>query len=61
MSARFIFVEDLLLVGLSEDAMIAYFHPIGLDPWGKMGFGSKATGYGRAGQASEWHEQILRI
>lgn len=56
MGARFLFVEDLSLVGLSEDAMIAYFHPLGLDPWGKMGFGSKATGFGRAGQESDWHE-----
>jgi hypothetical protein len=56
MTARYLFVEDLSLVGLSEDAMIAYFHPLGLDSWGKMGFGSKATGFGRAGQASEWHE-----
>jgi hypothetical protein len=55
MTAHFLFVEDLSLVGLSEDAMIAYFHPLGLDAWGKMGFGSKATGYGRAGQQSEWH------
>jgi hypothetical protein len=56
MGARFLFVEDLSLVGLSEDAMIAYFHPLGLDPWGKMGFGSKATGFGRAGQESGWHD-----
>jgi len=56
MGARFLFVEDLSLVGLSEDAMIAYFHPLGLDPWGKMGFGSKATGFGRAGQESDWHD-----
>lgn len=56
MGARFLFVEDLSLVGLSEDAMIAYFHPLGLDSWGKMGFGSKATGFGRAGQESGWHD-----
>lgn len=56
MSARYLFVEDLSLVGLSEDAMIAYFHPLGLDPWGKLGFGSKATGFGRAGQSSDWHD-----
>lgn len=55
MYARFLFVEDLSLVGLSEDAMIAYFHPLGLDPWGKMGFGSKPAGFGRAKQESNWH------
>ena len=55
MTARYLFVEDLSLVGLSEDAMIAYFYPLELDPWGKMGFGSKATGFGRAGQESDWH------
>lgn len=56
MTVRYLFVEDLSLVGLSEDAMITYFHPLGLDAWGKMGFGSKAPGYGRARQQSEWHE-----
>jgi hypothetical protein len=56
MSCRFVFVEDLSLVGLSEDALIAYFHPLGLDDWGKLGFGSKVPGHGRAGQTSEWHE-----
>lgn len=55
MSARYLFVEDLSLVGLSEDAMIAYFHPLGLDPWGKMGFGSKPTGFNRSRQQSDWH------
>jgi hypothetical protein len=55
MTCRYLFVEDLSLVGLSEDSLIAYFHPLGLDEWGKMGFGSKATGHGRAGQTSEWH------
>lgn len=54
MTARFLFVEDLSLVGLSEDAMISYFEPLGLDEWA-MGFGSKATGYGRAKQQSDWH------
>jgi hypothetical protein len=58
MGARFLFVEDLSLVGLSEDAMIAYFHPLGLDQWGKMGFGSKATGFNRAGQESDWHDSF---
>lgn len=58
MGARFLFVEDLSLVGLSEDAMIAYLHPLGLDPWGKMGFGSKVTGFGRAGQESGWHDEF---
>jgi hypothetical protein len=57
MTCRFIFVEDASLVGLSEDALIAYFHPLGLDDWGKLGFGSKATGHGRSGQRSKWHEE----
>jgi hypothetical protein len=53
---RFLYVEDLSLVGLSEDSLIAFFHPKGLDEWGKQGFGSKVTGHGRADQASAWHE-----
>lgn len=53
---RFLYVEDLSLVGLSEDSLITFFHPRGLDDWGKQGFGSKVTGHGRAGQASAWHE-----
>jgi hypothetical protein len=53
-AARYLFVEDLSLVGLSEDAMISYFQPLGLDEWA-MGFGSKATGHGRAKQKSAWH------
>lgn len=59
MTCRFLFVEDISLVGISEDSLITYFHPLGLDEWGKMGFGSKATGHGRAGQSSEWHEANL--
>jgi hypothetical protein len=53
---RFLFVEDRSLVGLSEDTLIAYFYPRGMDEWAKQGFGSKATGHGRAGQSSRWHK-----
>jgi len=56
MTCKFVFVEDLTLVGLSEDSLINYFHPRHLDDWGTGGFGSKATGHGRAGQTSRWHE-----
>jgi hypothetical protein len=54
MSIKYLFVEDLSLVALSEHTMISYFHPLGLDEWGKLGFGSKAPGFGRAGQMSQW-------
>lgn len=54
MTCRYLYVEDLSLVGLSEDTLISYFHPRGLDEWGKSGFGSKVTGYNRAGQTSGW-------
>jgi hypothetical protein len=56
MSIKYLFVEDLSLVALSEHTMISYFHPLGMDEWGKLGFGSKAPGYGRAGQMSKWDE-----
>lgn len=57
MFCRYVFVEDLSLVALSEDALIDYFQPLGLDEWGSMGFGSKVTGYNRGLQESEWHER----
>lgn len=58
MGVRFVFVEDLSLVGISEDTLIAYFGPLGLDDWGASGFGSKVTGAGRSGQTSAWSERF---
>jgi len=51
---RYVFVEDLSLVGMSEDNLIAFFQPKKMDEWGTSGFGSKATGANRGMQASKW-------
>jgi len=54
MAVKFLFVEDLSLLALSEATMISYFQDLDLDEWGKLGFGSKAPGFGRAAQTSKW-------
>lgn len=58
MTCRYAYVEDPSLVDVAEGALIAVFAPIGLADWNQSGFGSKVTGYGRAGQRSSiWAEQ----
>jgi hypothetical protein len=59
MTVRYVFVEDLSLVGVSEDTLIEYFSPLGLDPWATTGFGSKTPGYKRARQRSKWHAEFI--
>lgn len=50
MKCRFAFVEDLSLVDMTEQALIAYFGERGESEWNGSGMGSNVTGYRRGGQ-----------
>lgn len=57
-TCRFAYVEDPSLVDVSENVLIRFFDELEATEWNHSGFGSKATGYGRAGQStSDWGAQ----
>ena len=52
---RFAYVEDPSLVDMAEQALIRFFESFGEADWNRSGFGSKTTGYGRAGtRGANW-------
>jgi len=53
--ARFAYVEDPSLVDVAEGALINFFDSFGEANWNQSGFGSKTTGFGRAGtRGADW-------
>ncbi len=54
---KFAYVEDPSLVDVAEGALINFFASFGEADWNQSGFGSKTTGYGRAGtRSADWHD-----
>lgn len=55
MEAKFAYVEDPSLVDVAEGALINFFDSFGEADWNQSGFGSKTTGFGRAGtRGADW-------
>lgn len=58
-TCKYAYVEDPSLVDVSENALIGFFDELNAAEWNHSGFGSKVTGYGRAGQKiSVWADQF---
>lgn len=56
---RFAYVEDPSLVDMAEGALIKFFDARGEADWNRSGFGSKTTGYGRAGtRGANWDTEF---
>lgn len=56
---RFAYVEDPSLVDMAEGALIKFFDARGEAEWNRSGFGSKTTGYGRAGtRGADWDTEF---
>jgi hypothetical protein len=52
---RFAYVEDPSLVDMAEGLLIKFFEAYSAADWNRSGFGSKTTGYGRAGtRLAKW-------
>lgn len=58
-TCKYAYVEDPSLVDVSENALLDFFDKLDAAEWNHSGFGSKVTGYGRAGQkTSDWGGQF---
>ncbi len=57
MGCKFAYVEDPSLVNVAEGALIGFFDSLEEADWNTTGFGSKVTGFGRAGtKGANWGE-----